>query len=391
LSTEQTSGGPRRRVLIVTAFGQSLVEMRGGLVRAMRDAGLDVTIAAPTHGSDQVEGLASIGAAFRPLDIDRGGLNPFRELHYAVRLARCIRSERPDFILAIALKPVVYCGLVAAFFPSLTTVSVISGLGYVFTGRSLRQRALAGAARLMYKVALRRSRLVFFQNADDRDQFVAWRLVTRARTAVTNGDGVDLARFAVRQLPGMGHFLLIGRLLSDKGVMEYAAAARTLHATWPEARFRLVGWFDDANPNAIAREVVERWVRDGTIEFLGFLPDVRASLEDTDVYVLPSYREGLSRTTCEAMAMGRPIVTTDAPGCRQTVVEGVNGYLVPVGDAAALAAAMAHFLSDPSLVERMGADSRRLAEERYDMDTVNAALVERMLAGDRPGHRVQDH
>jgi glycosyltransferase involved in cell wall biosynthesis len=370
-------------VLVITGFGRSLVEMRGGLISALQEAGLDVTIAAPSDDPDAPAALAAIGVAFHPLDLDRGGINPLRELAYAVRIGRALRRLRPDIVLAIAAKPVVYTGLVARLFPSIVVCSMISGLGYVFTGRRPRQRVLAIAAKLLYRIALRRSRVVFFQNDDDLAQFAAWGLLGRAdRGAVTNGDGVDLDHFAVRPLPGRGHFLLIGRLLSDKGIAEYAAAARLVRAAHPDARFRLVGWFDDANPNAISHEAVDAWTADGTIEFLGFQADVRTILEDTDVYVLPSHREGLSRTTCEAMAMGRPIVTTDAPGCRQTVVEGENGYLVPVNDPVALAAAMARFLDDPMLAPRLGAVSRTLAEERYDMREVNGRVAARMLAGD---------
>jgi glycosyltransferase involved in cell wall biosynthesis len=362
--------------------------MRGGLIAALQAADLEVTIAAPPEDPGAEAALGALGVAFRPLDLDRGGINPLRDLGYAARVARCIRAVRPDLVLAIAAKPVVYTGIVAWLTPSVAVSSMISGLGYVFTGTRLRQRALAVVAKLLYRVALARSSVVFFQNEDDLDQFASWRLLgRRERGAVTNGDGVDLERFAVRPLPGRGHFLLIGRLLTDKGIPEYAAAARLVRSTHPDARFRLVGWFDDANPNAIQRTAVDGWSVDGTIDFLGFQADVRPVLEDTDVYVLPSHREGLSRTTCEAMAMGRPIVTTDAPGCRQTVIDGETGFLVPVGDPVALAAAMRLFLDDPGLAGRLGPASRALAEDRFDERLVNARIVERMLAGASPRPR----
>jgi glycosyltransferase involved in cell wall biosynthesis len=373
--------GRPRRALLITGFGRSLVEMRGGLIGELQKYGLDVTVAAPPEDPDAPAALGALGVAFRPLPLDRGGINPVRDIGYAVRIARCLRAVRPDVVLAIAAKPVVYTGIVGRLFPSIAVCSMIAGLGYVFSGRRPRQRALAVVARILYRIALRRSRVVFFQNDDDLDQFVEWGLLRRReRGAVTNGDGVDLDQFAVRPLPDRGHFLLIGRLLSDKGIPEYAAAARIVRATHPDARFRLVGWFDEANPNAIRRDAVEAWAADGTIEFLGFQADVRPILEDTDVYVLPSHREGLSRTTCEAMAMGRPIITTDAPGCRQTVVEGQTGFLVPVGDPAALAGAISRFLDDPTLAQRLGPASRALAEERFDQRVVNPRIVERMLA-----------
>ena len=372
--------GRPQRVLIITGFGRSLVEMRGGLISALQAAGLEVTIAAPTEDPNAPAALAALGVGFRPLDLDRGGINPFRELAYIARIARVLKRARPDMVMAIAAKPVVYTGLVARLFPAIVVCSTISGLGYVFSGRTAKQRVLAVAAKLLYRISLRRSRVVFFQNEDDLAQFADWGLLGHAeRGAVTNGDGVDLDHFAVRPLPGRGHFLLIARLLSDKGIAEYAAAARIVRERHPEARFRLVGWFDEANPHAVSRAAVDGWTADGTIEFSGFQADVRPILEDTDVYVLPSHREGLSRTTCEAMAMGRPIVTTDVPGCRQTVVEGANGFLVPVRDPVALAAAMSRFLDDPALAPRLGAVSRTLAEERYEMGEVNARIVARML------------
>ena len=376
-----TDRGRPRRVLIITGFGRSLVEMRGGLIEALQAAGLHVTIAAPPEDPDAPAALAALGVGFRSLDLDRGGINPVRDLGYVARIARALRAERPDIVLAIAAKPVVYTGLAARLFPSVVVCSMISGLGYVFSGNRPRQRALAVVARFLYRLALRRSRVTFFQNEDDLEQFLAWRLLpSRRRGAVTNGDGVDLDRFAVRPLPGRGSFLLIGRLLVDKGIPEYVAAARLVRATHPDARFRLVGWFDEANPLAIPRAEVEGWVADGAIEFLGFQADVRPVLEDTDVYVLPSHREGLSRTTCEAMAMGRPIVTTDAPGCRQTVIEGQTGFLVPVGDPETLATALRRFLDDPGLAARLGPASRALAEERFDSRVVNPRIAERMLA-----------
>lgn len=377
--------GRPRRILLVTGFGRSLVEMRGGLIEALQAAGLEVTIAAPPEDPEAPAALAALGVSFRPLDLDRGGINPLRDIGYAVRIARCIRTVRPDLVLAIAAKPVVYTGIVAWLTPSVAVSSMISGLGYVFSGNRPRQRALAVVARLLYRIALARSRVIFFQNGDDLDQFAAWGLLRRRESgAVTNGDGVDLERFAVRPLPGRGHFLLIGRLLTDKGIPEYAAAARLVRATHPDARFRLVGWFDEANPNAIPRAAVDAWTADGSIEFLGFQADVRSILEDTDVYVLPSHREGLSRTTTEAMAMGRPIVTTDAPGCRQTVVDGETGFLVPIGDPGALAAAMRRFLDDPGLAARLGTASRALAEERFDARVVNLRIVQRLQASARP-------
>jgi glycosyltransferase involved in cell wall biosynthesis len=371
------------RVLLVTNFGRDLAKMRGAMLQSFRAAGHEVVVAAPPEDDGAPAALADLGVGFRPLPVDRTGLNPFRDLGYLAALISCYRQLRPQMVLAISAKPVVYAGLAARLVGRVEVCSIISGLGYVFSGSSLRQRALAVPLRVLYRQALRRNVAVFFQNEDDLSQFVRWRLLRHeSQGAVMNGDGVDLGDFRATPPPGRKNFLLIGRLLRDKGVLEYVEAARIVRQQHPDARFRLVGWFDH-NPNALREEEVGKWVETGTIEFLGFMPDVRPAIADCDVYVLPSYREGLPRTVCEAMAMGRPIITTDAPGCRQSIVHGRNGLLVPVGDAGELARAMDRLIRDPVRLAAMGRESRALAEQRFDARKVNAALVARIF-GTRP-------
>lgn len=368
------------KVLIVTNFGRSLLKMRGPLLKALTEAGHEVLVAAPPEDSNAVTDLNSVGVKMLALPVDRTGANPLRDLQYLARIWRFVRDVRPDKLLAISSKPVVYAGIAGRLAGGVPTFSIISGLGYVFSGRSLKQRLLAVPARLLYRMGLRRNVAVFFQNEDDLEEFVAQRLMaTKRQGVIMNGDGVDLNEFRPAPLPGRGNVLLIARLLRDKGVVEFADAARLVRQKLPNVRFRLVGWFDD-NPNAVSREEVDRWVDEGVIEFLGFQADVRAAIADCDVYVLPSYREGLSRTVCEAMAMGRAIITTDAPGCRQTVAHGRNGYVVPVADATALADAIEALLRDPAAQRRMGAESRRIAEERFDVARVNAGILDVMFA-----------
>jgi glycosyltransferase involved in cell wall biosynthesis len=200
-------------------------------------------------------------------------------------------------------------------------------------------------------------------------------LIEHGRGYVVNGSGVELQRFSPVPLPGSSTFLLIARFLVDKGIREYVEAAQQVRRNNPRARFLLVGWHDD-NPSSLGDEEVNGWVELGIIEYLGRLDDVRPAIAQADVYVLPSYREGTPRTVLEAMAMGRPIITTDVPGCRQTVVEGRNGFLVPPRDASALAQAMNRFIQDGGLAARMGHESRRLAEERFDAEIVARAVVD---------------
>lgn len=192
-----------------------------------------------------------------------------------------------------------------------------------------------------------------------------------------NGSGVDVADYALAPLPQNPSFLLIARLLGDKGVREYAQAARKVKAQYPDSIFRLVGWIDD-NPDAIGQLELDEWVSSGTVEFLGKLADVRPAIADCNVYVLPSYREGTPRTVLEAMAMGRPVITTDAPGCRETVTDGDNGFLVSVMAVDELAAAMVRFIESPELVASMGERSRLVAEQKYDVHRVNEFMLGEM-------------
>ncbi|HET9427624.1 MAG TPA: glycosyltransferase family 4 protein, partial [Allosphingosinicella sp.] len=216
---------------------------------------------------------------------------------------------------------------------------------------------------------------ILFQNPDDRDHFRALGLLPRNRpVTVVNGSGIDLARFAPAPLPDGPIFLMISRLLGDKGVREYGEAAIRLKRAYPEATFRLVGYFDQS-PDALSQAELDRMV-EGGVEFVGRLDDVRPAIAACSIYVLPSYREGTPRSVLEAMAMGRPIVTTDAPGCRETVETGINGFLVPPRQVGPLAQAMERFITQPDLIARMGSESRALAERKYEVNAVSRSIIE---------------
>jgi glycosyltransferase involved in cell wall biosynthesis len=254
-------------------------------------------------------------------------------------------------------------------------VALVTGLGFAFTeGGGLKRLLSRFVATRLYRGAFRRCAAIIFQNPDDRDHFIDAGIVRRdAPITVVNGSGIDLERFAPAPLPPGPRFLMISRLLGDKGVREYGAAAVRLKARYPEARFALVGYFDPS-PDSIAREELDAMIAGG-VDYLGKTDDVRPAIADASVYVLPSYREGTPRSVLEAMAMGRAIVTTDAPGCRETVIDGENGYLVPVKDVSALESAMERFILDAGLAARMGERSRAYVERKFDVRSVNAAVL----------------
>jgi glycosyltransferase involved in cell wall biosynthesis len=367
--------------LVIASFPGSLLHFRGPLLAAFQAKGRQVHVAAPNLPEDSAvrQQLQALGYVVHNLPMRRTGTNPVADALTLWQLWRLMRRIRPSHVLGYTIKPVIY-GTLAAWLAGVPhRFALITGLGYAFQGGGQRSRLQALVQRL-YGLALARAQRVFFQNPDDLALFQE-RGILQPHTpvCVVNGSGVDVASFVVRPLPaaalsGDVRFLFIGRLLGDKGVREYAQAARLLKRSHPQVQCALVGWID-SNPNAITQAELDGWVADGSIEFLGRLNDVRPAIEACSVYVLPSYREGTPRTVLEAMAMGRAIVTTDAPGCRETVVDGENGFLLPVQDAPALAQAMARFIDEPALQTTMGARSRQMAEDKYDVHKVNAVML----------------
>lgn len=358
-------------------YAPSLIDLRGPLLRALVARGIDVTACAPHAEPEIVSALAELGVSYHHVPLDRTSLRPDRDLRLLHSLHRLCRELRPELLFGYTIKPVIYGSLAAHLAGVPRVCSMIEGLGFAFIERDgIRQKLVNRIARQLYRRALARNERVFFLNPDDRDLFVELGLLPDAgRSVLLSGPGIDLDRFAPLPPAKAPHFLMLSRLIVAKGVREYAEAARRLRETAPEARCRIAG-FIDAGPDAIAQAEVDAWQRSGDVEFLGNLTDVRPALADCAVYVLPSYREGLPRSTLEAMAMGRPVITTDVPGCRETVVDGVNGFLVPPRDPAALAAAMRRFVDEPALVTPMGQAGRRMAEDKYGIETVNRALLE---------------
>lgn len=365
---------------MIASYPESIPAFRGVLVEALVATGCEVHVAAPGLRSfPQIcDALEAKGAALHDIPLRRTGTNVITDLVLVLALLRLMRRLRPDATLPYTIKPVVY-GTLAAWLSAVPRrYALVTGLGYAFTGD--RQGLLKPIISMLYRFALTRAHKVFFQNPDDERHFrEAGILPAVVPSVVVNGSGIDVTSYPVTPIAEVAApvFLMIGRLLGDKGVREYAEAAKRVKAGNPGARFLLVGWID-ANPDAIFQTELDAWIKEGNIEFLGKLEDVRPAIAASTVYVLPSYREGTPRTVLEAMAMGRAIITTDAPGCRETVSDGDNGYLVAVKSVDALVEAMQRFVDDPGLAGRMGKRSRRIAEDKYDVHKVNAVMLREM-------------
>ncbi len=368
------------RVLVIGSTAESLVNFRGALLRALVAAGHQVLACSPPTAVEDIPSrLKAWGVDWCAAPFQRTGMNPVSDLRTVWSLWRRMRQYRPDVVLAYTIKPVVW-GMVAAWLAGVPRrVSLITGLGFAFTSGptdSLKRRGLAALARLLYRVAMQLSHRVIFQNSDDKAYFIQQDLLRDpSRALVVAGSGVDLADFAHSpDLPQQPKFLMIARLLADKGLREYAQAAALLRSSHPKAQVHLVGP-PDTNPSAVPLVEVQRWHDEGSLTYWGQLDDVRPALRSCSVFVLPSYREGVPRTGLEALATGRAVITTDAPGCREVVEHGVNGLLVPVGDAASLHAAMAQLVDDPALCARMGAASRQRAQRLFDVHAVNRDML----------------
>jgi len=318
------------KFLMICSYLPSALNFRGKLLEAIAHQGYEIHIMAPELRTfpDEYHQLQSLGYTVHDIPMQRTGTNPLSDLKLLKHLYQNIRQIQPDYVLSYTIKPVIY-GTLASWLAKIPhRFALITGLGYAFQNvesgkRSLFQKMVHG----LYAQALKHSDKVFFQNPDDLKLFQDMHLLDAEKpTVVVNGSGVNVQDFDVLPLPQndagtvKASFLLITRLLGDKGVREYAEAARIIKAKHPATEFHLVGWIDD-NPSAISQAELDEWIADGRLKYWGKLSDVRPTIAESSVYVLPSYREGTPRTVLEAMAMGRAIITTDAPGCRETVLE----------------------------------------------------------------------
>ena len=365
----------------VASYPDSILNFRGRLISSLLKSGFYVHVAAPNFADlhDDVQKLKEMGVFVHDLNFDRTGTNPFKDLSTLYSLYQLMIKTKPGVILVYTIKPVIY-GLIAAWLARVPNrYAIITGLGYTFTDTRKSKTLLKFIVRFLYRLSIKTAKKVFFQNSDDQLLFHKLKITNQKRQnlVLVNGSGVDLDKFNVAPFPSEIHFLMICRFLVGKGIREYAEAAKIVKKRYPNVKFDLVGWLDD-NPDSIEKNELESWIVSGNINYLGEKKDVRPSISNCSVYVLPSYREGIPRTVLEAMAMGRPIVTTDAPGCRETVDEGKNGFKVDVQSVDQLVDKLSLFIQRPELIKKMGECSRKMVEIKFDVDKVNKVMLEEM-------------
>jgi len=363
-----------KTVLISINASWNIVNFRQGLIRGLQAQGYRVLALAPPDAWSAR--FAELGVEYHPIEMDKKGVSPGRDLLLLGRYYRLLKALKPDVYLGYTAKPNVY-GSMAGQALGIPVINNVSGLGTAFIRQGLLTRIVSG----LYRTAFRRSRTVFFQNGEDRALFVRNRLVAEAKAKLLPGSGIDLDRFRAVAPPQEAStpfaFLLIARLLWDKGVGEYVEAARLVRQEAPETRFRLLGFLDVENRTAVRRADVDGWVAEGLVDYLGPSDDVRPAIAAADCVVLPSYREGLPRTLLEGAAMAKPLIATDVPGCRQVVDQGMNGFLCDVRDARSLADAMLRMIRlSPAERAALGAAGRAKMERDYDEKLVVARYLE---------------
>jgi glycosyltransferase involved in cell wall biosynthesis len=386
--TKSTKSQPR--VLFVDNDANSFHSYRIEMARAIRDSGFDVHVACPPGKAVAI--LKNEGFTYHPIPMTRSGLMPWKELGTISTLYRLYRRVRPDLVHHLRLKPVLYGGLAAYAARVPAVVGLLTGLGYVFTAETGKARLIRKAVVASCKIAFRRSnQRVIFQNPDDRFVFVENQILPANKTVLIKGSGVDVKTWVPSpEPPGTPVVVLAARMLRDKGIVEFVDAARSLRAAGVSARFVLVGETDPGNPTAISVDQLRRWADAGDVEWWGKRDDMQEVLALSHVVCLPSLREGVPKVLIEAAACGRPIVATDAPGCREIVRHGDNGLLVPVKNSAALADALRVMVQNPDVRRTMGRKGREIvvaefSSERVISETLN--VYRELLAVGAKGSR----
>ena len=362
-----------KKIIIVAPISKSLINFRGDLIKDMKNKGYNVITASPALSGKYVNIFQQQKIDNIPINFQRSKLNPFYDLVTLIKLFKIFWEQSPDIILSYTVKPVIWGGLAARFFKT-NFYALITGTGFVFYGVSTKRKLLRSLVVLLFKLSLKKSKAVIFQNIDDLDLFVERGIVPRSKTHLVNGSGVNIKKFYLANIPkGIINFLCIARLKGDKGIRQYAAAAKIVKKKFPNIVFNLVGPVE-TSPDAISLDEVNSW--SNYITYKGEVEDVRPLIKDAHIYVLPSYHEGLPRSTLEAMSMGRPVITTDASGCKETVKEGVNGFKVPIANVDILAEKMIWFIENSNQIEPMGIVSRQIVEEKFDVHKVNAKMLD---------------
>lgn len=365
-------------ICIISTNGNSLNNFRGRLIRELIQANHQVVCISIEPESEIGLRIQNLGASYYQVEGSRTGLNIFKELKMVSSYKKAYQVIKPDMCFLYMSKPIAYGGWAAIQCKVPSINILINGLENAFYGNTIKDVIVRQAMCYFYKKVAKKSTNVFFQNFDDYEFFLKKKLTTKSKSTVLKGSGVDMDYFRREPLPEHPAILMIARLLRSKGIQEYFNAIKIVKAKHPEVTAMLVGGVDN-NDEALTREDLEHFISCVDIEYYGHQEDVRPMLKKCSLFVLPSYHEGTPRSVLEAMATGRPIITTDAPGCRETVIDGYNGFLVPIGDSIKLAEKISIILEESALAEKMAVNSFNYCLEYYDVNKVNQEIIQKLF------------
>lgn len=368
-----------KHILFITGYGPSIINFRLSLIKKLLSKGYKVSVAAPGSQFPNVlqDEIKNLGVDLIIFKLSRTGLNLFKELKSLLEIYRIIRIYKPNIIISSLIKPIIYTGLVLKLFKNIRYFPLIAGVGYVlYEKKSIKHKILKTFIIKLYREGIKKSETIIFQNKDDKLLFSNLKIKNyNDFSTVINGSGVDLTIYPFSNLPKKIVFLMISRLLVDKGVREYVEAAKIVRSKFPDVIFQLAGDLDE-NPESIGLQELKLWIDKGDIQYLGQIKSVQPILKNCKFFVLPSYREGTPRSTLEALATGRPVITTDVPGCRETVIHKKNGLLVPSKNHIALSNAMINFINEKDEnIKKMGKQSFLIAKNKYEINKVNQSIM----------------
>lgn len=364
------------KFLLISPKNRTVYNFRGDLIKAIIQKGYEVIVTGPDMSD--VGKIEALGAKFVQIPMNKNGTSILGDLKYCKNLYRLMKEEKPDVMLGYTVKPVVY-GAIAAHLVGVKNINcMVTGGGYTFTATSFTAKILGKIVRTLYRIGFTCADHIIFQNPDDLNEFCECGLSTRNKCSVVNGSGVNVEQFNVEEFPKETTFFMLSRMLKSKGVQEYLTAAEIVKKQYPTTKFYILGKYETNMQDAVSKDYVEDFIERGIVERFDETSDVKPYYAMCSVYVLPSYREGTPRTVLEAMAMGRPIITTDTQGCRETVIDANNGYLVPIKNSNILAQRMIEFVCNPELISVMGAKSREYVTEKFEVDKVNADMMKIM-------------
>lgn len=365
------------KIAVLSSHTPSLFWFRMDMMLSFKKLGHNVIAIGNEPAENWAAKFAGYGIKYLSIDVVRNGINPLKDFKTLKQLLRILKQERPDKLFTYQSKTVIYGGIAANMLKITETYPLIAGIGSIFLSGNIKTKIIRFILKTEYRIALRKSPNVFFQNNDDIKVFSDNKIIKPNQPVLLNGSGVNLEIFKEKPLPKGTSFLCISRLIKDKGVFEYLEAAKLVKKQYPQVRFLLVGPFD-TNPSALTPKQLQPYIDNNIIEYFGETDDVKPYLEMCNVFVLPSYREGTPKSVLEAMATGRAIITTDAPGCRETVINEKSGYMIPIKDVRALSDAMINLIENPNKIPIMAKKGLKIVREKFDVNIVNKKINETM-------------